>query len=54
MARIPYADCTSAAARPLADRIAAERGSVLHLYQMLLHSAPVAEGWLGYLTAIRQ
>lgn len=54
MARIPYADCTSAAARPLAERIAAERGSVLHLYQMLLHSAPVAEGWLGYLTAIRQ
>ncbi|MHA7598337.1 carboxymuconolactone decarboxylase family protein [Alicycliphilus sp. T452] len=54
MARIPYADCTSAAARPLADRIVAERGSILHLYQMLLHSAPVAEGWLGYLTAIRQ
>ncbi|HRO82574.1 MAG TPA: carboxymuconolactone decarboxylase family protein, partial [Alicycliphilus denitrificans] len=46
MARIPYADCTSAAARPLADRIVAERGSILHLYQMLLHSAPVAEGWL--------
>ena len=42
MDRIPYADCTSAAARPLAERIAAERGGVLHLYQMLLHSAPVA------------
>lgn len=54
MARIPYADCTSPAVRPLADRIAAERGSILHLYQMLLHSAPIAEGWLGYLTAIRQ
>lgn len=54
MARTPYADCTSAAARPLAVRITAERGGVLHLYQMLLHRAPVAEGWLGYLTAIRQ
>src|SRR5699024_1153987 len=31
-----------------------ERGSVLHLYRMLLHSPPVAEGWLGLLTAIRQ
>lgn len=54
MARLPYADCTSAAVRPLADRITAERGSILHLYQMLLHSPSVAEGWLNYLTAIRQ
>ena len=54
MARIPYADCSSDASRPLAERIVAERGSVLHLYQMLMHSAPVAEGWLNYLTAIRQ
>jgi AhpD family alkylhydroperoxidase len=54
MARIPYADCDTEATRPLAQRIVAERGSVLHLYQMLLHSPPVAEGWLGYLTAIRQ
>lgn len=54
MARIPYADCNSANAKPLADRIIAERGSILHLYQMLMHSPPVAEGWLNYLTAIRQ
>ena len=54
MARIPYADCTRAAVRPLADRIIAERGDLLHLYQMLMHSAPIAEGWLTYLTAIRQ
>lgn len=54
MARIPYADCNSDAVRPLAERIAAERGGVLHLYQMLLHSAPIAEGWLQYLTAVRQ
>jgi alkylhydroperoxidase family enzyme len=54
MARIPYADCSSDGVRPLAERIVAERGSILHLYQMLMHSTPVAEGWLNYLTAIRQ
>ena len=54
MARIPYADLARPETKPLVDRIAAERGSVLHLYQMLLHSPPVAEGWLAYLTAIRQ
>lgn len=54
MARLPYADLTTPGAKPLVDRIVAERGSVLHLYQMLLHSPPVAEGWLAYLTAIRQ
>lgn len=54
MALIPYADLTHPDSKPLVDRIEAERGSVLHLYQMLLHSPPVAAGWLGYLTAIRQ
>ena len=54
MARIPYADVTGPEARPLAERIVAERGSLLHLYRMLLHSPQVAAGWLGYLTAIRQ
>ena len=54
MARLPYADLSAPEGRPLVDRIVRERGSVLHLYQMLLHSPPVAEGWLGYLTAIRQ
>lgn len=39
---------------PLVDEIVAQRGSVLLLYQMLLHSPPVARGWLAYLTAIRQ
>lgn len=54
MARLPYAKLDDPAARPLVERIVAERGSVLHLYQMLLHSPPVAQGWLAYLTAIRQ
>ena len=54
MAHLPYAKLHSDAVRPLVERITAERGSVLHLYQMLLHSPPLAEGWLNYLTAVRQ
>lgn len=54
MARLPYADMAAPEGKPLVERIVRERGSVLHLYQMLLHSPPVAEGWLGFLTAIRQ
>jgi AhpD family alkylhydroperoxidase len=54
MARLPYADLSTPEAAPLLQRIVAERGHVLHLYQMLLHSPPLAEGWLGYLTAVRQ
>ena len=54
MARIPYADLSAPQAQPLVQRIVAERGSVLHLYQMLLHSPPLAEGWLGFMTKVRQ
>lgn len=54
MARIDYADLQSGAAKELAEQIIAERGSVLHLYRMLMQSTPVAKGWLNYLTAIRQ
>jgi len=53
MARIPYARVTPDNA-DLVARIARERGSVPHLYRMLLHSTPLAAGWLGYLTAVRQ
>ena len=53
MAHLPYADLQTPQAQALVQRIVAERGSVLHLYQMLLHSPPLAEGWLGYLTAVR-
>ena len=54
MARIPYADLSGEPLQPLIERIENERGSVIGLYQMLLHSAPLAEGWLRFLTAIRQ
>ncbi|MFM2442849.1 MAG: hypothetical protein RJB09_35 [Pseudomonadota bacterium] len=54
MARLPYAKPDTPERERVAARIVTERGALLHLYSMLLHSAPVAEGWLGYLTAIRQ
>ena len=54
MARISYPDPANPAIAPLVQRIEKERGKVLNLYRMLLHSPPVAEGWLAFLTAIRQ
>lgn len=54
MARIPYADAANPTIAPLVERIKGERGKLLNLYGMLLHSPPVAEGWLTFLTAIRQ
>ena len=54
MARLPYANLEDADKRPLVARIVAERGQVLHLYQMLIHSPPLVEGWLAYFTAVRQ
>lgn len=53
MAHLPYADLNPSELQPLVQRIVAERGSVLHLYQMLLHSPPLAEGWLGFMTQVR-
>jgi alkylhydroperoxidase family enzyme len=55
MARIDYADENrDAEVIALAKRVRAERGTMHNLYRMLLQSPPVAEGWLTFLTAIRQ
>jgi alkylhydroperoxidase family enzyme len=55
MARIPYANTADPAIAELAEQIRRERGgTVLNLYRMLLHSPPVARGWLNLFTAIRQ
>ena len=54
MAQLPYADLSQPELQPLVDRIVAERGSVLHLYQMLMHSPPLACGWLELMTQVRQ
>ena len=54
MARIPSPDPFRYEGQPLAERIRRERGGqLLNLYRMLLHSPPVTEGWLAFLTAIR-
>ena len=55
MARISYPDPSRYERDPLAERIKRERGGkLLNLYKMLLHSPPVAEGWLTFFTALRQ
>ena len=54
MAVLPYADLSDPSLQPLVQRIEAGRGSVLHLYQMLLHSPPLAAGWLELMTQVRQ
>jgi len=55
MARIPYADTADPGIAELAEQIRLERGGkVLNLYRMLLHSPPIARGWLNLFTAIRQ
>jgi alkylhydroperoxidase family enzyme len=56
MARIPYADpAADADIIRLVEQIKSERGGrLLNLYRMLLHSPPVARGWLNLFTAIRQ
>jgi alkylhydroperoxidase family enzyme len=53
MARIPYPDASRY--EPLVARIKRERGgNLLNLYHMLLHSPPLAEGWLTFFSAVRQ
>jgi alkylhydroperoxidase family enzyme len=55
VARIDYPEPALYEREPLAARIKDERGGkLLNLYSMLLHSPPVAEGWLAFLTAVRQ
>lgn len=54
MARIPYPDDSNAEVAALRAQIIAERGKLHNLYRMLLNSPPVAQGWLSFLTAIRQ
>ena len=54
MARLDYAAIDAPEIQDLIGRIVEQRGELLHLYQMLLHSPPIAEGWLRLMTAVRQ
>jgi AhpD family alkylhydroperoxidase len=54
MARVPYIEEKDhPELAPLVARIKAERGKVIDLYKVLLHSPAVMEGWLNFFTAIR-
>jgi alkylhydroperoxidase family enzyme len=55
MARVPLLDdSTRPDLLPLIEQIKSQRGGkLLNLYKTLLHSPPVAAGWLGLFTAIR-
>ena len=53
MARLPYALTDGPEIQDLVGDIVAQRGEVLHLYQMLLHSPPITEGWLRMMSAVR-
>jgi len=54
MARIPYASPDAVKNDDLVARVKAQRGEVLHLYAMLLHSEDITDGWLNLFTAVRQ
>jgi alkylhydroperoxidase family enzyme len=55
MARVSYPEPSGRESELLVERIKRERGGkLLNLYKMLLHSPPLAEGWLTFLTAVRQ
>jgi alkylhydroperoxidase family enzyme len=55
MARLPYPDVDRPEHAALVERITRERGGrLLNLYRMLLHSPPMAEGWLAFFTSVRQ
>lgn len=55
MPLLPALDEKSSISADLVSRIKQERGGhLLLLYQVLLNSEPIADGWLKLLTAIRQ
>jgi AhpD family alkylhydroperoxidase len=53
MARIPYADPERPEHREAAAHIVASRKKLGHLHRMLLHSPPIARGWIEMYDAVR-
>ncbi len=54
MARLPYADPANPALRDAAAQVETSRGKLGHLHRMLLHSPPVAVGWIRFWDAVRR
>jgi AhpD family alkylhydroperoxidase len=53
MARIPYADPAAPDHAEAAAHIVGSRKTLGHLHRMLLHSPPVAMGWIDMFDAVR-
>jgi alkylhydroperoxidase family enzyme len=53
VARLPDPRTDGPELAELVGRIVAERGELLSLYRTLLHSPPLAAGWLSLLTSVR-
>lgn len=53
MPRLSYPDASSPELVSISERIISARGSLLDLYRLLMHSPPIASGWLELLTSVR-
>ena len=53
MPRLSYPDPASPELASISDRVISARGSLLDLYRLLMHSPPIASGWLDFLTSVR-
>ena len=53
MARVPLIGEERSDLAPLIKRVKTERGRLINLYRVLLHTPAVAEGWLEFNSAVR-
>jgi AhpD family alkylhydroperoxidase len=53
MPRLSYPDASSPELVSISDRIISARGGLLDIYRLLMHSPPIASGWLELLTSVR-
>ncbi len=53
MARVPLIGEERADLAAFISRVKVERGKLINLYRVLLHSPPVAESWLDFNTTVR-
>ncbi len=53
MTRVPLIGEERSDLAPLINRVKTERGRLINLYRVLLHSPAVAEGWLDFNSAVR-
>jgi alkylhydroperoxidase family enzyme len=54
MARLPYSNPEDPERREAAAQVVASRKKLGHLHRMLLHSPPIAVGWIRFWDAVRR